>query len=164
MQELRYIVGRTLDAKLLHATPQGVWVHVEESSCPFRPLDHPSGLGEHRQNMAFFDRFERQPSTRSFPRYGAQHWTSDPSVTARGVGNALDTCRRRGSGVGGVGWLERAVESEDRALRQEHGALDQVLQLANIARPGIRGQEVHEILGYRVNLLAQLLGETGQEE
>src|SRR5262249_8869751 len=152
------IVGRTLDPKLLHTTPQGVRVHVEESSCPFRPLDHPSSLGEYRQNMVFFDRFERQFSTRSFSRYRAQHWMSEPCITVWGVGNALHTSRGQGSGVCSGCWQERAVEPEDWALRQEHSAFDQVLQLANIARPGIRGQEVHEILGHRVNLLAQLLG------
>ena len=57
---LRYFVVGARDPQFLHATSQGVGVQVEDLGRALRPFDHPSCLFQHRQDMALFDRFERQ--------------------------------------------------------------------------------------------------------
>src|SRR5712691_9506018 len=131
---LRYIVGRALDSQLLHTTSQGIRVQIEEHRRPFRSFDHPSGLCQHRQDMVLFDRFERQSLTESLPRPRAHRDTSAPIVPVRGARSISRTCRDHGAGVCNELRQDGAVQPEDWALRQKHGTLEKVLQLANIAR------------------------------
>src|SRR6266487_4638331 len=103
--------------------------------------------------MVLFDCIKRQRLLRN----RASRWTFEPIGSVRLAKSTPHVLRHSGSSVQDDSRQESAVQPEDRALREEHGTLDEVLQLADIPRPGIRAQEVHEALGHRVNLLAQLL-------
>ncbi len=67
---------------------------------------------------------------------------------------------RQGHGVGLRRFIDIAdggghvFKGDGGAVAEEHGALDDVDQLAHIARPGVRAQGVHCLLGDAVNLAA----------
>src|SRR6516165_7410586 len=99
---LRGFVGRSGDAELLEPAAEGVGVQSQDLGRAARALDDPLGLAEHGEDMAALDRFE------------------GGSRQVRG--------RRRGAG----GELGDALEVEGRSGREDDGALQDVLQLANV--------------------------------
>src|SRR5262244_1676212 len=57
--DLRYVVPRTPEAQLLHATAQRVGVQAQDPRRAFWSPDHARGLVQHREDMVPFDLFER---------------------------------------------------------------------------------------------------------
>src|SRR3954470_8114662 len=121
---LRRFGGRPRDAQLLEPAAEGVGVQAEDLCRAARPLDHPLGLAEDGEDMAALDRFERG------------------SRQVRG--------RRRGAG----GELGVALKVEGGAGREDDGALQDVLQLADAPEPSIGDEASHGLPAHSVDPLA----------
>src|SRR5258708_24982542 len=66
--------------------------------------------------------------------------------------------------VGDFSWAQVSVERQNRAVRQHHGPLDDVLEFANISGPPIVHQQVHRSLRHSVDPLLNFLRESFKEE
>src|SRR5262245_32333917 len=104
--------------------------------------------------MALCDFLERQ----GILRHRAHRWTPKCASVAR-YERHPHTLRGRGLGVPRGRGQEGAIQPEDGSRREDYRPLDEVLQFANIPRPGIRGQKIDDVLWHCFNLLAELLGE-----
>src|SRR3954451_8135278 len=104
---LRGFVGRARDAELLEPAAEGVGMEAQDLGRAARPIDDPVRLAEDSHDMAALDCFE-----------GGD----------RGI-----SCRDGGTG----GQLGVDLEVEGGAGREDDGALEHVLQLADITGPSI---------------------------
>src|SRR5262249_2798833 len=77
----------------------------------------------------------------------------------------LERARSVGLDPGGARGREHVlIDLEDRAAREDRSPLDDVLKLADVARPGVGGQAVHARAAEAVQALAEPLGQRAEEE
>ena len=109
-------------------------MQAEDLGRAARPVDDPLGLAEDGEDMAALDRFE------------------GGSRRVRG--------RRRGAG----GELGVDLEVEGGAGREDDGALQDVLQLADVPGPSIGDEAPHGLRAHAVDPLADAGGELVDQE
>src|SRR5262249_18081975 len=121
---LRGFVGRTRNAELLEPAAEGVGMEAQDLGRAAGPVDDPMRLAEDGDDMAALDRFEG----------------GDRGISCRDVG---------AGGQLGVD-LEVDLEVEGGAGREDDGALEHVLQLADIPGPSIGDEATHGLRAYAV--------------
>src|SRR5215510_7272511 len=117
---LRGFVGRTRNAELLEPAAEGVGMEAQDLGRAAGPVDDPMRLAEDGDDMAALDRFE-----------GGD----------RGI-----SCRDGGAG----GRLGVDLEVEGGAGREDDGALEHVLQLADIPGPSIGDEATQGLRAHAV--------------
>src|SRR5262245_28503869 len=139
---LRNAVAGTLDGQLVHSTAQSVGMEREHLRRALRALDQPASLLERGENVGAVHLLERGESDRS-------------------------AGRRLASSVSGCGGYHREKifpKLEYGALAEHGRALDDVLQLADVAGPRVAHETVHRRLGHPLDPPAELLAELSQKE
>src|SRR5712692_3298290 len=117
---LRGLVGRALEPELDQPAPERVGVEPQNPGCALRALDYPIGIRQHLQQVTSLHIFQ-----------------------GRGRGGR----RRAGeAGRGGRGRQQIRAQLELGARAQDDRALDDVLQLPDIARPMVGHQLLHRVL------------------
>ena len=106
---------RAGDAELLHLPLQGGPLHAQAGRGPVRAAQHPAGLAQDAEDVLPLGVGQRD-------RRGGR--------------------RRRPATAAGLQVAERDLQR--RARREDDRALDDVLQLADVARPGVAHQGVHD--------------------
>src|SRR6185369_7180319 len=99
-------------------------LHAEDARRAVVAADAPADALEHRQDVTPLDLVERAR------RPGYVVLAMDRRETETGAGTDDDAGRPRARG----GARERLVDLQAMALRQDHGALHDVLELAHVAR------------------------------
>src|SRR6185295_745753 len=126
------IVG-LCDAELFHAEASGARFEIEDARRALQTLDHAAGTLEHADDMRAFERLE-----------GCRLLTGRTRGRREGlIGDRAWRCMCRRSRVpvwGSRARPELPVNNQFLIGRKHGGALDGVLQVANVAGPAMRAQ------------------------
>src|SRR5262245_18422687 len=126
-------LARARDAELPHARLERGPLHPEDLRGPVVAADPPAHALEDREDVVPLHRLERPAGAR----------------------------RRGGGGSGGGG--EQVVQLEPVRRRENDGALDDVLQLADVPRPVVARELAEGALADRVDRLPELAGAAHHE-
>ena len=120
--ELRWVVGAALEAQLLNSVAESVGMQAQDFGCAARPFNYASGSIQYRDDVGALD----------FLECGGR---------CRGFAGRRKRLRRfiAGGGAGGrrESVNEFGIQFEYGSPREDYGALDHVLKLADISGPGI---------------------------
>jgi len=129
-----------VDAEFAHAGLQGGAFHAEDGGGSFGAGDAPLGLAQDLENVLAL-RFVQGAES---GRIGRGQRRADDGDGHGGLDH-----RRRGRGKRGRGFFEFGHgDAELFAGREEHGAFDEILQLADVAGPRVADERVHHVGGH----------------
>src|SRR5689334_13766156 len=136
-RQLQRAGGSGADSELLYPVTERVGVKVKDFGGPARALDSAAAPFKSRKDMVSFNLGQGRKS----------RWRLGTCAVTPRAGRALPL----GCFCGGDG-NQFSIQLQDRFPRYNHGALNHILQLTDVSRPGVVQKVLHRIPGNAIDL------------